>query len=99
MGYSFTDLGAEGCCRSLNALFIWLKHLYQYFGSLDTVRKSFLNEAADFNVCICEYVNIKKNKKNDSIVHNGCDFTKQMLSNEQPGSQPSSFYWCTSDEC
>ena len=21
MGYSFTDLGAEGCCRSLNALF------------------------------------------------------------------------------
>ena len=22
MGYSFTDLGAEGCCRSLNALFI-----------------------------------------------------------------------------
>ena len=26
-------------------------------------------------------------------MHNGCDFTKQMLSNEQPGSQPSSFYW------
>ena len=24
MGYSFTDLGAEGCCRSLNALFIIL---------------------------------------------------------------------------
>ena len=22
MGYSFTDLGAEGCCRSLNALFM-----------------------------------------------------------------------------
>ena len=43
-------------------------------------------------------MNIKKNKKNDSIMHNGCDFTKQMLSNEQPGSQPSSFYWCASDE-
>ena len=24
MGYSFTDLGAEGCCRSLNAL-LWMK--------------------------------------------------------------------------
>ena len=24
MGYSFTDLGAEGCCRSLNALFIFM---------------------------------------------------------------------------
>ena len=23
MGYSFTDLGAEGCCRSLNALLWW----------------------------------------------------------------------------
>ena len=23
MGYSFTDLGAEGCCRSLNALFLF----------------------------------------------------------------------------
>ena len=33
-------------------IFIWLKHLYQYFGSLDTVGKSFLNEAADFNVCM-----------------------------------------------
>ena len=31
---------------------MWLKHLYQYFGSLDTARKSFLNEAADFNVCM-----------------------------------------------
>ena len=30
MGYSFTDLGAEGCCRSLNALFYekydWSNH-------------------------------------------------------------------------
>ena len=26
MGYSFTDLGAEGCCRSLNALFCNLLH-------------------------------------------------------------------------
>ena len=54
-------------------------------------------EAADFNVCmwVSEH---KKRIKNDSIVHNGCDFTKQMLSNEQPGSQPSSFYWCASDE-
>ena len=34
----------------------------------------------------------KKENINDSIVHNGCDFTKQMLSNEQPGSQLSSFY-------
>ena len=23
MGYSFTDLRAEGCCRSLNALLYW----------------------------------------------------------------------------
>ena len=37
---------------SIYIFFIWLKHLYQYFGSLDTVRKSFLNEAADFNVCM-----------------------------------------------
>ena len=61
---------------------IWLKHLYQYFESLDTVRKSFLNEAADFHVCmwVSEH---KKNKKNDCIVHNVCDFTKQMFSNEQ----------------
>ena len=35
-----------------SAFSIWLKHLYQYFGSLDTVRESFLNEAADFNVCM-----------------------------------------------
>ena len=33
-------------------IFIWLKHLYQYFGSLDTVRKRILNEAEDFNVCM-----------------------------------------------
>ena len=25
MGYLFTDLGAEGCCRSLNALFKTVK--------------------------------------------------------------------------
>ena len=42
-------------------IFIWLKHLYQYFGSLDTVRKSFLNEAADFNVCM--WVSEHKKKK------------------------------------
>ena len=79
-------------------IFIWLKHLYQYFGSLDTVRKSFLNEAADFNVCMRVSEHKKKELNNDSIVHNGCDFTKQMLSNEQPGSKSSSFYWCASDE-
>ena len=28
MGYSFTDLGAEGCCRSLNALF--LMKIYEF---------------------------------------------------------------------
>ena len=32
--------------------FIWFKHLYQYFRSLDTVKKSFPNEAADINVCM-----------------------------------------------
>ena len=79
-------------------IFIWLKHLYQYFGSLDTVRKSFLNEAADFHVGMWVSEHKLIIKKNDCIVHNGCDFTKQMLSNEQPGSQPSSFYWCSSDE-
>ena len=41
-------------------IFIWLKHLYQYFGSLDTVRKSFLNEAADFHVCMW----VSEHKKN-----------------------------------
>ena len=25
MGYSFTDLGAEGCCRSLNALSVTIQ--------------------------------------------------------------------------
>ena len=35
MGYSFTDLGAEGCCRSLNALFqddvkLWICVLFQW---------------------------------------------------------------------
>ena len=32
-----------------------IKHLYQYFGSLDTVRKSFLNEAADFHFHVCVF--------------------------------------------
>ena len=31
MGYSFTDLGAEGCCPSLNALFILLLRLCCFF--------------------------------------------------------------------
>ena len=30
MSYSFTDLGAEGCCRSLNALFTMFPSLYHY---------------------------------------------------------------------
>ena len=44
-------------------IFIWLKHLYQYFGSLDTVRKSFLNEAADFHVCMWVSEHKKKELK------------------------------------
>ena len=31
MGYSFTDLGAEGCCRSLNALFNSIFLLYETY--------------------------------------------------------------------
>ena len=30
MGYSFTDLGAEACCRSLNALFLLSLAFYKY---------------------------------------------------------------------
>ena len=30
MGYSFTDLGAEGCCRSLNALFTMFPSSYHH---------------------------------------------------------------------
>ena len=30
MGYSFTDLGAEGCCRSLNALLTMFPSSYHY---------------------------------------------------------------------
>ena len=30
IGYSFTDLGAEGCCRSLNALFINVSFCRQF---------------------------------------------------------------------
>ena len=30
MGYSFTDLGAEGCCRSLNALLLLIPNIYGY---------------------------------------------------------------------
>ena len=44
-------------------IFIWLKHLYQYFGSLDTVRKSFLNEAADFHVFMWVSEHKKRIKK------------------------------------
>ena len=44
-------------------IFIWLKHLYHYFGSLDTVRKSFLNEAADFHVCMWVSEHKKRIKK------------------------------------
>ena len=36
MGYSFTDLGAEGCCRSLNALLILL-WVYRFSQGLNTV--------------------------------------------------------------
>ena len=35
MGYSFTDLGAEGCCRSLNALLsigLTVRYLFRRFG-------------------------------------------------------------------
>ena len=37
MGYSFTDLGAEGCCRSLNALFIliWISLKFVPKGPID----------------------------------------------------------------
>ena len=30
MGYSFTDLGAEGCCRSLNALFVYIAIVFYW---------------------------------------------------------------------
>ena len=33
-------------------IFYMVKHLNRYIGSLDTVGKSFLNEAADFHVCM-----------------------------------------------
>ena len=52
MGYSFTDLGAEGCSRSLNALF---QYRYHASGCMDTiknemvVRPYFLNHG---NSCI-----------------------------------------------
>ena len=34
MGYSFTDLGAEGCRRSLNALFVSVEHTFVIVASL-----------------------------------------------------------------
>ena len=49
MGYSFTDLGAEGCCRSLNALFINVEQIPNIIlailaiGSIDKVGYSFQN--------------------------------------------------------
>ena len=38
MGYSFTDLGAEGCCRSLNALLLFILYL-----NFETQRHSKIN--------------------------------------------------------
>ena len=45
MGYSFTDLGAEGCCRSLNALLIsqfWILIHYLLFNILCLTNSPFI---------------------------------------------------------
>ena len=43
MGYSFTDLGAEGCCRSLNAL-LWFPRISR-------------QTAGEVDIKICGYIN------------------------------------------
>ena len=54
---------------------------------MDTVRKSFLNEAAGFHICMWASEH-KKKSKNYSIVHNGSDFTKEMLSKKMSNQVP-----------